>query len=98
MPGDVALFLVYMEGAEDDQEGEFVVRKDFAETFQRGIIAYSLMRRAERFLEMAGGSAIDTVFHTPNFRGMPLNPDLCEKACVTCSQGLCNLSIIHPLL
>jgi hypothetical protein len=89
-------FLSTWKEQEDDQEGEFVVRKDFAETFQRGIIAYSLMRRAERFLELAGGSAIDTIFHTPNFRGIPLNPDLCEKACVTAAKACAILPLsIH---
>jgi hypothetical protein len=86
-------FLSTWKEQEEDQNGEFVVSKDFAETFQREIIAYSLMRRAERFLEMAGGSAIDTIFHTPNFRGTPLNPDLSEKACVTAAKACA----IHPL-
>ena len=89
-------FLATWKEQEEDQEGEFAVRKDFAETFQRGIVAFSLMRRAERFLEMAGGSAIDTVFHIPNLRRTPLDPDLSEKACVTAAKACAILPLsIH---
>jgi len=80
-------FLSTWREEEDDQEGEFVIRKDFAETFQRSIIAYSLMGRAERFLCMAGGSAIQATLHIPCICVTPIDPVLAEKACVTAAKA-----------
>ena len=86
-------FVTTLKEQEDNQEGEVVIKQDYAETFQRGIVAYTLMRRAERFLEMAGGSAIDTTLHVAKFRGIPLDPDLCERACVAAAKACATLPL-----
>jgi len=75
-------------------EGEWVVKKEHAESFQRGMIAHSLMSRAERFLGMAGGSAVHITFHLPYYSpGQSLDSDLAEKACVSAAKACA----IYPL-
>lgn len=80
-------FLAVGREQAEGEEGRLVVKEDHAETFQRGVIAYSLMRRAERLLEMAGGSAVYTGLHVPHFCGASLEPDLAEKACATAAKA-----------
>jgi hypothetical protein len=77
------LFIAAGKEQEGGEEGEIVVKKEFAETFQRSIIAYTLMQRAERFLCMAGGSALNATLHVPCICVTPIDPVLAEKACVS---------------
>lgn len=75
-------------------DGEWVVKKEHAESFQRGIIAHCLMSRAERFLGLAGGSAVHITFHLPYYSpGLSLDNELAEKACVSAAKACA----IYPL-
>jgi len=75
-------------------EGRCVVKKEIAESFQRGMIAHCLMSRAERFLIAAGGSAVHITFHVPYYSPEHrLDDDLGERACVSAAKACA----IYPL-
>ena len=73
--------------AQEDEEGELVFKTEFAEKFQRSIIANSLMSRAERFLSMAGGSTLNATFRIPCISVTPVDQSLAEKACVAAAKA-----------
>ena len=71
-----------------DSDGEWVVKKEYADLTQRGMIALCLMSRAERFLGQAGGSAIHIVHHKPYYSpGLQLDEDLADRACVSAAKA-----------
>ncbi len=72
----------------EEEDGEWVVKKEFAEEFQRGIIAFCLMGRADRFLSEAGGSAVHITFHIPYYSpDATVQEDLAEKACISAAKA-----------
>jgi hypothetical protein len=68
-------------------DGEWVVKEEFADALLRSMIGACLMGRAERLLAEAGGDQISSTFHIPHFGDGSLDSDKAERACITAAKA-----------
>lgn len=68
-------------------DGEWVVKEEFADAMRRSMIAVCLMGRAERLLAEAGGDQISSLFHIPHFGDGSLEPERAAQACITAAKA-----------
>ena len=71
----------------ESDDGEWVVKEDFADAMQRSMIAACLMGRAERLLADAGGDQTSSLFHIPHFGDGSLESNRAEQACITAAKA-----------